>query len=84
MPEAIGKGCFCKSKSNPCLIFFLNKKNKRLRVSEGNKDKNAIKNRLGSLNPMGKLKDGKQFSPEFIFMQKRNKAGENNPNFVEK
>jgi NUMOD3 motif len=30
---------------------------------------------------MGKLKDGKQFSPEFIFMQKRNKAGENNPNF---
>jgi group I intron endonuclease len=40
-----------------------------------------IKNRLGSLNPMGKLKDGKQFSPEFIFMQKRNKAGENNPNF---
>ena len=30
---------------------------------------------------MGNLKDGKQFSPEFLHMQKRNKMGVNNPNF---
>lgn len=43
-----------------------------------------IKNRLGSLNPMGNLKDGKEFSPEFLYMQKRNKVGENNPNYGKK
>ncbi len=36
-----------------------------------------IISRLGSLNPMS----GKQFSPEFLYMQTRNKAGINNPNF---
>jgi hypothetical protein len=46
-------------------------------------DSNFIKNRLGTLNPMGNLKTfgGKQFSPEFLQMQKRNKVGDNNPNF---
>src|SRR4029077_9625238 len=33
--------------------------------------------RLGSLNPM----TGKQFSPEFLYMQTRNKAGKINPNY---
>jgi group I intron endonuclease len=36
-----------------------------------------IKNRLGSLNPMS----GKQLSPEFLYMQTRNKVGKNNPNY---
>jgi len=36
-----------------------------------------IISRLGSLNPMS----GKQFSPEFLHMQTRNKAGINNPNY---
>jgi hypothetical protein len=36
-----------------------------------------IKSRLGYLNPMS----GKQFSPEFLYMQTRNKVGINNPNY---
>ena len=36
-----------------------------------------IINRLGSNNPMS----GKQFSPEFLHMQTRNKIGINNPNY---
>ncbi len=36
-----------------------------------------INSRLGSLNPMS----GKQFSPEFLYMQTRNKTGKNNPNY---
>nr|YP_010991036.1 GIY-YIG homing endonuclease [Pappia fissilis]WOX61309.1 GIY-YIG homing endonuclease [Pappia fissilis] len=35
------------------------------------------KSRSGKLNPMS----GKQFSPEFVFMQKRDKTGVNNPQF---
>jgi group I intron endonuclease len=34
-----------------------------------------INSRLGSLNPMA----GKQFSPEFLYMQTRNKVGKFNP-----
>jgi len=36
-----------------------------------------IISRLGSLKPMS----GKQFSPEFLHMQTRNKVGINNPNY---
>jgi len=36
-----------------------------------------INSRLGSLNPMS----GKQYSPEFLYMQTRNKIGIKNPNY---
>ena len=42
-----------------------------------NQSRVAINSRLGSLNPMS----GKQYSPEFLYMQTRNKNGINNPNY---
>ena len=38
---------------------------------------NRSRRRRGNLNPMF----GREFSPEFIAMQKRDKTGENNPQF---